>query len=496
MRRRVRRIVSGLARRLPVLLLALTAGACGSRTGLLSTTEQADASTPDAALPSCPALPPLPIPKPASCTPSDQAPILAAIADRDLIAIGGPGVKTLFHFGYPSGTPIQRLLTSRQDYLGAMVVAFPATEKLEVELVLVRLDGTVLVHHQETFATKDFGGEFGVEGNEAGTFAFGASMGDFGGVWLAFPQGTLLGPFSGRSLPYSPRVRPDASARFVVRSVSDSAKADWLDPCAGTTSPVVSLASGPVEGWGAKLFAFSYATGQLSVETADGASPLGFPPLGNQAALWEFSAPQAMFAIPPFPSIPSIEAHVLILNADTLQDHTAQLSYPGLTPVPPGSWLSSVGDSNNPAGFGLDSSGQVTMFLQDPAGVIHLHVTTNGSTWTPIGSPVTYDPVFAPSHSLAFAEASGTYVIRSYQQGVGKTWQVARPSANVIAALPAAGRISHDGHCVSALSSSSTLQVVSAHTGETLELPLPAAVDADKWVSTWIGGDDATPPTF
>ncbi len=489
-----------------------TLSACGSRTGLLGVASDAGPASdaggdePDAQA-TCPVFPPIPPTPPAepgaACTfaPNEAAtPVLAAIAGQDLVALTSQAtVIKLFHFD--TGANASGTVVSRGDYLGALETSSPAPTKLEVEFVLLRLDGSVLVHHHETFTVKDFGGMAGVVGNAAGTFGFGAAMGDFGGVWVALAQGSLLGPFGGVAIPYggiySPRAQPDERGRFTVLPVTTNSTADvyWLDPCTGTRKPVVLSKDAYAVGVGRKLFGVTYA-GQLSTETADGVTPLPHPSLGTQFGFWDFDAPYAMFEVPPFPPGMGTAANLEILNAETLTDELASLEYPGLSVLPPDAWLSSVGDSNNPAGFGLDSGGHVTMFLADAAGVIHLHVTTDGKNWTPIGTPVGYDTMFGPSYSLKFAEAGGTYLVQGSTAGVGMTWQVARPSSNVNVPLGGRGNVSSDGGCVAALVSSTELDVVNATSGAVTKIALPFTVDQSAWVSTFIPGDDAVMPAY
>jgi hypothetical protein len=327
-------------------------------------------------------------------------------------------------------------------------------------------------------------------------------MGGLGNVWVVLAQGTLLGPFNDAVLPsggiWSPRVEPDAQGRFLVlpANTNNSAAVDWLDPCSGARDPAKLPGGYGVAGWGTALFG-STVDGHLSTETADGVTTLNHPSLPAQVPLWDFADGMAMFDVPPYPPGLSAKANLLIIHAATLADEPVALDYPGLSVVPPDAWLSSVGDSNNPTGFGVDSSGEVTMFLSNGAGDIHLYVTTNGVDWTPIGAPVTYDTYFGPSYSLSWAEAAGTYVIQGLPpEGGAKYWQVVRPSAGFTATLTGPGQISHDGGCVSALVSTKELDVVNAVNGQFTSIALPSPTESGAWVSTWIPGDDAIPRAF
>jgi hypothetical protein len=495
---------------------ALTLAACGARTGLLDLSS-ASSSPDDAGIDagpitpsSCPALPPIPAPpsRPPgeactfSPTSGSSTPVLAAIAGSDLVALLPNGTTTsFFHFG-ASESVIDRSLVSRGDYLGAMIVSLPEATTLAVEFVLMRVDGTILVHHADQFDTETFGGSAGIVGNAAGTFAFSVGMGDIGKVWVAFAQGSIVGPFDDVTLPYgglnSAQVEPDAQARFLVLPARTNNTADlyWLDPCHGTQTVARLPVEGDAVGWGASLWGMT-RSGQLSSETADGMTALAHAPLSQQAGFWDFVPPGvAMFSVPPFPSAMGATGNLLVIDAATLEDHLASLSYPeGLSVVPPDGWISEIGDSNNPAGFGLDSAGRVTMFLSDNAGLIHLELTSNGSDWTPIGEPVLYDTMFAPSYSLAFAEASGTYVVKGLDVTTGLAfWQAVRPASGVQVTLQGPGQVGSDGGCVSALVSESAFEVINAVTGSAFTFGLPAQIDPGAWVSTWIPGDDARLP--
>jgi hypothetical protein len=498
----------GTARALACLAASVALAACGGRSGLLdgSSRGAADARV-DTASSRCPPFPPIPKPPAAplgaACTfspsASSSAPVLAAIAGEELIALTPRAtITTLFRFSTPAASVAHRSVVSRGELLGALIVTMPSTSSLGVELVLVRLDGAVIAHHQETLAAvQNFGGAYGVIGNAGGTFAFGVGKGKTGKVWVALPSKTVLGPFDGDTLPlgmFSARVDPDARGRFLVLPVggSSAAQVSWLDPCFGTRTAARLPASGAAVAWGHELFGIT-ASGQLSVETADGVTPLAHPSLGAQARLWHFvPSGVAMVAVPPFPpKLTATGINLRIVNASTLVAHDISLAYPGgLSVVPPDAWISPVGDSNNPAGFGLTSSGQVTMFLSDGSGAIRLRVTSKGSDWTAVGPTVTYDPTFAPSYSLRVAEAGGTYVIKGIAGG--KSWRVVRPASGVEVALQGPGQIAGDGGCVSALASATQLEVVNAASGKLTTIPLPSAVIQNAWVSTWIPGDDAT----
>jgi hypothetical protein len=496
--------------------LMLPSAACGARTGLyVDAGDRADASAVDAnhepapdALPAaCPLYAPIPSPPPpspgAACTfpgaTGSTPAVLAAIAGMDLLTLTPQAaMKQLFHFTPASTSILRRSVVSRGDYIGAQVVSMPSSSSLEIELVLVHLDGTVVAHHRETLSTQSYGGQSGVVGNAAGTFAFGAGMGGLGSVWVALAQGTLLGPFNDAVLPsggiYSPRVEPDARGRFLVlpADTNNSAAVEWLDPCTGVRNPAKLPGGYGLAGWGTTLFGIT-ADGQLWTETADGMKLANHPSLSAQVPMWDFADGMAMFDVPPYPPGLSAKANLLIVNAATLADEPVALDYPfGMSVVPPDAWLSSVGDSNNPTGFGVDSSGEVAMFLSNGAGVIHLYVTTNAAEWTPIGAPVAYDKNFGPSYSLSWAEAAGTYVVAGLPPGGGsKVWQVVRPSAGFIASLTGPAQISRDGGCVSAFVSSNQLDVVNAVSGQLTSIALPSPTDAGAWVSTWIPGDDA-----
>ena len=497
--------------RAPLLLalaFAVVLPACGGRTDLLVPSPHPDGSTPP---PSCAPFPAVrdTVPRPLgeactfNATKPASYPVLAAVAGQDLIALSLPQgtVSPLFHFGALGTASI----LSRGEFVGAVMVAGGTTAPmLDVELVVLRLDGTVLVHHRATFSTQstDGGLDVGVVGNTGGTFAFGVALGEAGEVWVAVADGRLFGPFDGVELPYggrtSPRVDPDARGRFLVlqRNGNSTADVSWLDPCTGSmTPPRLPLNGDNASGWGAAMFGLD-ASGQPSRETADGVAMLAVPPI-TMGSLWDFVMPgQAMFDVPPFPSGTSQTANLLILDAVTLEEHPVSLAYPaGLTLVPHDAWLSELGDSNDPAGFGLDSAGHVTMFLADSSGALRFEVSQHGDDWTPIGAAVTTDPAFDPSYSLGFAEAGGTYGIRGLDAMGGTFFQVARPASGVVVRMAGAPQIAADGGCVAALASPTELDTLNATTGELTPITLPAAVPKGTWASTWIPGDDAvTPP--
>ncbi len=490
-------------------LLALPMfAACGSRTGLLTPSPAlegadagADASVTTASCPAWPAIPaPVSVPLGAACTfsaaSSATAPVLAAIVDRDLLGLTPQATfQTLFRFESRASTVIDRELVSRGDFLGALVAALPSSTTLEIELVLLRRDGTVLVHHRETFSTQTFGGAFGVAGNAGGAFAFGGGLGGTGRVWMALADGQLLGPWTGVTLPGPElRVDPDARGRLLVlpADTNSSVAVSWLDPCSGAQSLARLPAGGQAAASGERLLGITRG-GQLSAETADGVSALPLAPVGPQASMWDFwPAGVAMFAVPPFPSGTSATANLDVVDFGTLVSHPVSLAYPGLSLLPSDAWLSEVGDSNDPAGFGLDSAGHVTMFLQDTSGAVHLETTAHGSDWTPVGEPVTYDPGFEPSTTLAFTEAAGTYVVQGIVAGGGKEWQVVRPATGVDVVVQGPGRLARDGGCAAALVGGAEVDVVSAVTGQLTRVTLPNPATSD-WTSTWIPGDDAPP---
>jgi hypothetical protein len=457
------------------LALLLAVAACGSRTQL-----DVPHGAPDGG--ACASFPPIP---PVATRPIGEAcafgggpafPALAAVAGQELLLLSSQGVFTdLFHFSV-APTVAQRVV-ARGDYVGALVTGLQ-NDALSAELVVVETDGTVLVDDHETSPQ---GSYFTVAGNAGGTFAFSA----FGNVWLA-ARGTLLGPFDGATLPWL-APDPDANGRELVlpQDTSHGVYA-WLDPCTRSVTPAVLVNGSP---WRGGLFGLS-KNGQPSMESAEGVVALPTPSLGGDAFPWAFTqAGVAMIAVPPPPS--GLTASLVTLDVTTSVTHAATLAYPpGLQPAG-GAFLSEVGDSNDPAGFGVDSAGRVTMFLWDAKHVAHLYVTKNGADWTPIGDAVTADPMFEPSYSLQYAEAAGTFVVQGDAPMQGRVWHVVRPAANVDVAIGGQGLIASDGGCVAALVTPTRLDVVQATTGTVTSLTLPVAANPQTWASTWMTGDDA-----
>jgi len=430
-------------------------------------------------------------------------PVLAAIDGADLVVLTRQGTfRKLFGFTMPANTVSSSYLVSRGDFLGAMVVAQPSAGTTEAELLLVHLDGTVVFHHQESVTAEAWGGGSGIVGNAAGTFAFSLALGNAGRVWVAAADGRVLGPasgytFTGTSWPMSPYVEPDARGRVVVTKSDTSAPPGlfWLDPCTGVARPTLldNGGVGPFR-WGAKLFGIDGATGTLATETADGVTTLAMTAVPANVPPWDFAATGfALFDLPPYPTSLSNRANLLVADLSGLAERPAPLAYPtGLTPVPAGAWLSQVGDSNNPAGFGLDSRGQVTMFLGDPSGATHLETTVDGTTWTTVGGALEADPSFGAELTLLYVESGGTYLVTGIDPAVGgQVFRVVRPSTGVEASLPAPGDVSADGACASALGSLTQLTIVDATTGSTFSATLPTPATTSGWTSTWIPGDDA-----
>jgi hypothetical protein len=434
-------------------------------------------------------------------------PVVAAIVGPLLVAVTWQGeVRTLFTFATAGETSY---VVSRGHFLGAMVVTQPASGTVDAELVLLRLDregngtkATVVVHRHESLSAESFGGSSGVVGNDAGTFAFTIGIGNSGVVWVAGADGRFLGPiegytFSGTSGGLSPFIDPDARGRIVVLPAMTNSTADlyWLDPCAGTTTVVALGGDTSPYGWGGKLFNIR-PSGQLVTETADSVTPLAIAPVAANDYPIDFSPSGfAMFRVPPYPTTSGDTGSFLLANLNTLTEHTATIAFPaGLFPVPTDSSITQIGDSNDPAGFGLDSQGDLTLFLSNSAGTNHLETTADGADWTPVGDALLADPDFEPQQSLFYVEAAGTYLIAGEMAGVGTTFHVVRPASGVDVPIPfglATANISASGYCASAPASATSLAVVSATTGSVNMFTLPAPATTDGWASTWIPGDDA-----
>jgi hypothetical protein len=442
---------------------------------------------------------------------------MVASLGQQLIGLTPRGTfTTLFEFATPAASVYQRNILSRGDYVGALLVtSTPAG--LGAEMVLLRLDGTVLVHEVTTLAESDTASSVtaGIVGNAGGTFAFGFGTASAGEVWVAVADGRLLGPTSGVTLPYggldSPQVEPDARGRFLVLPVgaSSTAAVRWLDPCSGTQKPAV-LTMGPNEGvgWGAQLFGETPVEvtrgmgplGQPSVETADGVTALGIAPIAF--GILDFvptpgGGAEALFEVAPYPPARRAnDASLLVLSLPSLAESRLTLGYPGgLQVIPADSTVGAVDTSSTPAGFGVDSSGQVTMFLADPSGTAHLRATRRGSDWTPIG-PAWVLATDLEDDGLASVESGGTYLVEGVPASPGgQGVSVVRPSSGTQASLPVAGQVAADGGCVLALAGASSVLVVNAVTGETtaLTLPIPVKLAEDTgsvWASTWVPGDD------
>jgi hypothetical protein len=430
---------------------------------------------------------------------SSATPVLAAISDRDLLFLSGRGTFTkVFRFDVPARQA--RRIVSRGDFVGAMVVDLPSDKVVDIEFVLMKIDGTVVAHHRETHQVEPFGGAFDIVGNAGGTFAFSAAMGHGAELWIAAPGVPLIGSIDGLTLEGglegSPG-EPDARGRLHVRTYSTTMEQwyQWLDACAGTRKKTsLDYGAGTPGGWGSKLFGLT-PDGQLSTETADGVTALAYPSFGaRQATLWYFVPPGvAMFVVPPFPGFNKLTGNFVTIDAATLASHAISIAYTGgLSPVG-GAFLDSFGVSDSPAGFGVDSAGHATMFLRDETKKIHLFVTAHGSDWIPVGDELSYDSNFGASETLRFAEARGTYVIAGFRDG--PVHQVVRPELGIRAQLRGPASLAADGGCVAVLAAKTELDIVSAVTGTTTSIPLPDPVNPEpwltRWTSTWIPGDDA-----
>ena len=419
----------------PLLTVAGLAGisavfsACG-RTGLDDLGEGIPAAALDGAAPA---------PTDRACTFSASAssttPGMAAFVGQDLLGLTPQGtLASLFHFGASTENALGLSVVSRGDFLGAIVASSEMGAQygefsVNVELVLLALDGTVLVHNRQTSAlTSDNGGggDVGVTGNASGTFAFSVSEGNFNALWLARVNGTLLGPLAGPtlqslSLGPSPFVEPDTKGR--VLGWTRSAGSVWVNFDAGTQTPAVLGAtvagqlSGAATVWGSQLFGVT-SSDALATETADGVTLLAHQPIaGGWTQFWFFSLPgAAMFAVPPLPSYPDTTGNLLVVDATTLEDHPMAIAYPsGLAPVPEACSLDG-NSSASPAGFGVDSSGHVTMYLSDNTETAQLYTTSDGGDWTPVGSPVPFDQSYYTRVPF-FAEAGGTYLVGAGESG-------------------------------------------------------------------------------
>jgi hypothetical protein len=530
-----------LARAKLLTAATLLLSACGSRTGLFDGVRLvADAAVlpvPDAAVPpkahdagsdadvptSCASFPAIPPPVAsavgAACAfaagSPTSTPVLATIAGNQLqllknVAGVGASMSVAFQFGLASIDISSQSIVSRGDFLGALVTGSSGTGTLSRELVLLRLDGTVLAHHADSMSTPlGSTSNAAVVGNAGGTFAFSVSGGAGSTIWEALPDGTLLGPFDDVQLyaspfPWGPMVDPDARGRLVVASSAPGAAGApaWLDPCTGTQAPLTLTASA---GWGSEALGIT-PLGQLEAETADGVTPIAYPPLGSMAQVFWFSPPAiVMLAVPPIATT-NDDAHLVVVNAATSTGHALSLSYSGVTPVPADTSLGQTPTTANPDGFGVDSAGNVTMFLSDASGQTSLETTIDGQSWTPVGDPV---PPGLPSEPQAFqlryAEAGGTYLIQS-QAGSDRVFQIARPSSGVVVPLgmsdfPGAPTeaangyelmaVAHDGGCVSAIVSATEVDVFQATTGTRTRVTLAGGNGVATWGPTWIPGDDA-----
>jgi hypothetical protein len=456
---------------------------CGARSELGGSDLGGTDSQPACTLPPIPVIAPRPLGD--ACAFSDKTPAypaLAAIVGQDLVMQSSRGhTTTAFHFGV-SGNLGQQIL-SRGDFLAALVAGGSSSSNVDVEMVVLRTDGTVLVDHHETGTSTI---DFGISGNAGGAFVFGA----FGQLWLALPTGAIRGPIGGATIPV---VGPDLDAQgrlLVLPSPSIASTVyEWLDVCTGATTPATLTNA---DAWHEGLLGIGPA-GQAENETASGVTDIASP--FGTAYLYDVT-PQgvAMIAVPPFSN--GFSGNFVTLDATTGATHSLSLSYSGLAPVG-GAFLSNVGDSNNPAGFGVDSSGRITMFLSDSSGTENLYATSNGSDWTAIGRLVA-NSGNVDSSQLQYAEAGGTFVFRGVGFGAqGPQWQVVRPDANVdsgFSDLPnvfGAGSVTlaADGGCVGALDASGRIQVVQATTG--VVWPGDLALAATDWTPTWIPGNDA-----
>ncbi len=454
-----------------------------------------------------------------SASASSTTPVMAAFVGQDLLGLTPQGtLTTLFHFSASTENALGLSVVSRGDFLGAIVASSQMGSQygdfaVDVEFVLLGLDGTVLVHHRQTSALTSEdggGGDVGVTGNASGAFAFSVGAGDFDALWLARADGTLLGPVAGptlQSLSIGPSefVEPDAKGR--VLGWTASAGSLWVDFDADTERPAMLAATvegelpGATAAWGAQLFGVT-TTGALATETADGVTLLAHPAIaGGASQFWYFSLPgQAMFAVPPLPSYPSTTGNLLVVDATTLEDHPIAIAYPsGFAPVPVGTWLD--GDASpSPAGFGVDSSGHVTMYLSDDTVTAQLYTTSDGSNWTPVGSRVPFDQSSYAREPLV-REAGGTYLIGAGDSGDDGSGSGTPPNGLDRIVRPASGvevstndvptHLSRDGACVASLASATELDIIDALTGVTTKIALPAAADPESWTSTWVPGDDA-----
>jgi hypothetical protein len=519
------------ARAVPLAFLLLPIVACGSRTGLFSgvlpsTTEDAGGLTqeagpdapilaPCAAFPAIPATPSSNVG--AACAFSASAPtsppVLAAINGDEVlflrnVAGTGASLESVYTFGLaPAGIEYLAIL-SRGEYVGAIISGSPSEGTADVELVLLRLDGTVLAHHRESRTLPNGGsGAVAIAGNAGGTFAFSLIDGD-ASIWEAIPDGSLIGPFEGLSfypsVPWAPPVDPDARGRLLVERSTGAPAPSWLDPCTGKLAPAELTVTA---GWGTRSLGVTTG-GQLETETADGTMPLSYPSLGSMAQVFAWSAPATLlFAVPPL-AVTNDDANLVVVNAATLAGHALSLSYPGLVPIPADTNLDMGDTSANPDGFGVDSSGNVTMFLQDGTGQSYLEVTGDGSHWTPVGDALAPGlPTEPQAFQLRYAERGGTYVIMS-QSGNGSAYQIARPADAVVTSFMTSDgtavpvdtnttgydvvSVAADGGCVSALVSATDLDITQATTGTRTVVSFPSGMPTVTWTSTWIPGDDAS----
>jgi hypothetical protein len=516
-------------------MLASSTFAC-SRTELDLFATSADAGageTPDGVAP----LPP--VVERATCTFSptatSTAPVLAAIAGQTLLGLTPQGtLSPLFSFAIGSNNGTGPAIVSRGGLIAAITMQTsgeaPSPITAEIELVVVRLDGTLVAHVDTTVPGVGTGGTVAAIGNAAGTFAFSATVSKessqgYGAIeqtWLATSDGEVFGPVQGVAIgPGSEgpgfdantnalTVEPDTAGRVLAWSQSTQVPV-WLDVRTGAQSPSVLLAETNASPsavsaavWGSELFGLTASFG-LATETADGVTVLPLPAIATDFyGFWDFTpAGVAMFALPPHAGYLSTSNNLQLVNATTLASRTVSIAYPpGLSPAYPGAFLSPVYISTSPAGFGVDSQGRVTMFLTDGT-TASFEVTEDGQTWTAIGEPVplgTLSGIYVP---LMAVEAGGTYLLAGPTGGFSidpdggpPAYQMVKPAARVEVAMAAGDvHLSRDGACAAVLASASELDVTNATTGVTTKIPLvPPIGDNASFLSTWIPGDDLILP--
>ena len=364
----------------------------------------------------------------AACTFSPTAtsttPVLAAIAGQTLVGLTPQGtLAPLFSFAIEADVETGTAIVSRGDVIAAITMqtfgagASPTTT--EVELVVVRLDGTIVAHLDTTMPGGGAGGGVAAIGNAAGTFAFSATASEdtsqgFENIeqtWLTLSDGEVSGPVQGVAIgpgiegpgfnanANALTVEPDTEGRVLAWSQPAQVPV-WLDVRTGAQSPSVLLAETNASPsavsaavWGSELFGLTPSF-DLATETAGGVTVLPHPAIATDFyGFWDFTpAGVAMFALPPHSGYLSTTNNLQLVNATTLASRTVSIAYPpGLSPAYPGAFLSPVNISTSPAGFGVDSQGRVTMFLTDGI-TASFEATEDGQTWTAIGEPVPLSP--------------------------------------------------------------------------------------------------------